>query len=188
MTVDYPKLQELISLLDKAVAITETSGCCSAIKEALEAIVDSGRDFIDEPFLRPDPNKYARRLLHKDPDGKYAAVVMVWDTGQGTALHDHAGRWCVECVYRGKIRVVSYSLTGQDGNKYYFKEEKTIHAGMGEAGALIPPFEYHVLENANDSPTVTIHVYAGELNWCNIFVPTEDGYVEERRELSYTSS
>jgi len=26
-----------------------------------------------------------------------------------------------------------------------------VHAGVGEAGALIPPFEYHLLENAGEA-------------------------------------
>ena len=79
---------------------------------------------------------------------------MVWDHRQGTPLHDHAGMWCVECVYQGKIRVTSYSVHGGDPETgvVQFEKEKAVHAGVGEAGALIPPFEYHVLENASDQP------------------------------------
>ena len=182
-----PKLQELIQLLDDAVTIQETTGCCHAVKSALEHIVLSGKDFIDDSFLVPETDRYARRLLHEDPQRRYVAMVMVWNVNQGTFLHDHAGKWCVECVYRGSIKVVSYSHEGSDGDLYQFRQETTIFAGPGDAGALIPPFEYHTLENASTAPTVTLHVYGGEMDWCNVFVPSENGYRMERRQLAYTS-
>jgi hypothetical protein len=68
-----------------------------------------------------------------------------------------------------------------------FERQGTIFAGVGEAGALIPPFEYHSIENPDDSPAVTLHVYAGELTWCHSFEPEGDGYRKLRRELSYTA-
>jgi predicted metal-dependent enzyme (double-stranded beta helix superfamily) len=114
---------------------------------------------------------------------------MVWNRGQGTPLHDHAGTWCVECVYRGRIRVTSYSVRGGDPEKgvVRFERETVVMAGVGEAGALIPPFEYHVLENADETPSVTLHVYGGEMTYCHIFEPVEGGYLRKYRELGYTA-
>jgi predicted metal-dependent enzyme (double-stranded beta helix superfamily) len=181
-------VSELIELLDKAVERASTEGCCFAIKDALEHVVRSGKDFIDEPMLRPVEGRYARRLLHRDPSGRYSVLVMVWNSGQGTPLHDHAHMWCVECVYRGRIKVVSYDLQGQEGDRYRFSREKEVFAGPGEAGALIPPFEYHTLENAQETPSATIHVYGGDMTWCDAFFPESDGlYRLERRELSFTA-
>jgi 3-mercaptopropionate dioxygenase len=181
-------VHDLIARLDSAVATDDAHKLCRNVKDVLEEIVKSGHDFIDGPFLQPACSCYARRLLHKDPEGRYSVVVMVWDKGQGTALHDHAGSWCVECVYRGRIRVVSYDLQGsEDAPLLDFKQGREVSAGVGEAGALIPPFEYHTLENAQDTPAVTIHVYGGELTWCNTFVPEEGGYRRVLRELCYTS-
>ncbi|CAN5379631.1 hypothetical protein BH11ARM1_BH11ARM1_13500 [soil metagenome] len=179
---------ELIQLLDNAVAKQSTEGCCYAIKDALELVVRSGREFIAPEMLKPVPDKYARRLLHKDPEGRYSVMIMVWDKGQGTPLHDHAHMWCVECVYRGRIKVVSYDLQSSEGDIYHFKREMEIYAGPGEAGALIPPYEYHTLANDQDAPTVTIHVYGGEMTWCDAFLHQEgDRYQMVRRELCYTA-
>ncbi|MFI5386869.1 MAG: hypothetical protein ACHQ50_12210 [Fimbriimonadales bacterium] len=188
-----PKLEELVSLLDKAVEEQETKGCCYAVKAALEHIVHSGEDFIDPYFLRPAPNSYARRLLHSDPTGRYTALVMVWDKGQGTPLHDHDNMWCVECVYRGRIKVVSYRMT-RDPNaqrltpnaSYDFEHETTVFAGPGEAGALIPPFDHHTIANPDGSPAVTIHIYGGEMTHCHVFLPVEGGYERVEKTLCYT--
>ena len=39
-----------------------------------------------------------------------------------------------------------------------------------------------------ETPAVTIHVYGGELTWCNAFHPLDGGgYRRERRTLSYTA-
>lgn len=184
--MSHAKLEEMIRMLDEAVERQEVHGCCTAVKKTLEHIVNSGEQFVPEEYLRPAPDRYARRLLHLDPRGRYSLLVMVWDRGQGTALHDHAGMWCVECVYRGQIKVTSYSCTGIQEGLHQFKRELDVYASPGEAGALIPPFDHHTIENADETPAVTLHVYGGEMNWCDAFVPVEGGYQMIKRELAYT--
>ena len=67
-----------------------------------------------------------------------------------------------------------------------FERETEIVAGPGEAGALIPPFEYHVIANVDPTPSVTIHVYGGEMDHCHIFNPDSGGHRREYREHRYT--
>lgn len=183
-----PLLDQMIGMLDEAVVKQTSTGCCKAVKRALEEIISSGKEFLPSEFLQPAPDRYARRLLHKDPQDRYTVLVMVWGLGQGTPLHDHAGMWCVECVYRGKILVRSYDLEDEVGEKFKFKLEQEVLAGIGEAGTLIPPFDYHTIENAlPDQPAVTLHVYGGEMEWCNAFVPDGELHRMERRQLVYTA-
>lgn len=180
-------LAELIRRLDAAVADRNDEKCCRGVKHALAEVIGAGLD-LEPRFLEPEPDRYARRLLHRDPAGRYTVIAMIWGKGQGTPLHDHAGIWCVECVYRGHLDVTSYSMRGgnADTGIVQFEVETTITASPGEAGALIPPFEHHVLTNADDTPSVTIHVYGGEMTYCHVFVPVDGGYKREYRELSYT--
>ena len=189
VTPHSSKVDELIRRLDEAVAIRDDAIRCRNVKKVLSDVVKSGEAFLDPSFLKPTPDCYARRLLHRDPEDRYTALVMVWGKGQGTPLHDHAGMWCVECVYQGRIRVTSFSVRGGDPEKdiVQFEQESVVLAGIGEAGALIPPFEYHVLENADATPAATIHVYGGEMKYCHIFNPVEGGgYRRQYRELYYT--
>jgi predicted metal-dependent enzyme (double-stranded beta helix superfamily) len=189
MTARSPKVAELLRRLDQAVAAEDEQTLCRNVKRVLTEVVMSGEDFLDAPFLAPAPERYARRLLHRDPAGRYSAVIMVWDRGQGTPLHDHAGMWCVECVYRGRIRVTSFDLESDPAvDRLQFTPESVVLAGRGEAGHLIPPFEYHMIENPDPTPSVTIHVYGGEMTHCNAFFPIEGGgYRREIRQLSYTA-
>jgi len=181
------KVADLLRRLDLAVATDDVNLLCRNVKRVLADIVSSSQEFLDASFLRTAPDRYARRLLHRDPAGRYSAVVMVWDRGQGTPLHDHSGMWCVECVYRGRIRVTSFDQVGDPAAEVMrFVPETVILAGKGEAGHLIPPFEYHMIENPDDTPAVTIHVYGGEMTSCNAFFPVDGGYRQETRTLSYT--
>lgn len=182
-----PKVDQLIALLDRAVDDPDCPHRCKAVKTVLEEVIAGDHDFVDEHFMEPAKDRYARRLIHKDPKGRYTLMSMVWGVGQGTPLHDHAGMWCVECVYKGRIRVTSFDIRGNDEDPVVqFKRETEIYAGPGEAGALIPPFDYHTIENADSKPSVTLHVYGGEMNWCHIFEPVEGGYTRVTKELKYT--
>jgi len=69
----------------------------------------------------------------------------------------------------------------------HFEPRGSVHAAAGSAGALIPPFEHHVLANSlPDRPSLTLHVYGGEMTHCDIFQPEEPGiYRRCTRQLSY---
>jgi len=179
---------ELVRRLDDAVTVRDDETRCRNVKHVLMEIVSAGRLTLPPQFLEPVPDRYARRLMHRDPAGRYTIIAMVWGNGQSTPLHDHAGIWCVECVYRGRINVTSYDVRGgnPDTGVVQFEQQTQIVAGPGEAGALIPPFEYHTIANADATPAVTIHVYGGEMTHCHIFNPVAGGHRREYRELSYT--
>ena len=90
-TADSSKVNELLRRIDEAVAAPDDAGRCRNVKQVLIDIVSSGEQFIPASFLTPANDRYARRLLHRDPQNRYTVLVMVWDKGQGTPLHDHAG-------------------------------------------------------------------------------------------------
>lgn len=160
------------------------------VPELVKAIlVDSmlcGSLSVPSTFRSPIEGTYARRLLHRDPAGRYTMVVMTWGPGQKTALHDHAGIWCVECVVDGRMEVAQYDLRAEHDGRYEFAERSRVLAGRGSAGCLIPPFEYHTLGNAAATPSITLHVYGGEMDHCHVFEPEPDGsYRRVRKELAY---
>src|SRR5215211_2399645 len=129
------------------------------VKAVLIDSMQCGALDVPDGFRVPIEGTYARRLLHRDPAGKYTMVVMTWAPGQKTALHDHAGIWCVECVVDGRMEVAQYDLQSLDDGKYQFAERTRVVAGRGSAGCLIPPFEYHTLGNHAETPSITLHVY-----------------------------
>jgi len=175
-----------VAQLDGAVLRTTVPETVRNVKSLLEETFRRSLRLADR-YRQPYPERYARRLLHHNPDLGYTAVVMTWGPGQRTGLHDHAGIWCVEVVIEGRMRVIRYDLTREAAGVYAFAEQNEINARVGDAGSLIPPFEYHVLANAQpDATSVTLHVYGGEMDRCNLYVPRGDGtYERQDHALSY---
>lgn len=170
------RVDELVRKLDRAVAAPETAAKCENVKNVLRDLCSGEDQFLDERLLDPVKGvEYARRLLHADPAGRYTIVVMAWDSGQETSVHDHAGIWCVECVYRGRIQVTSYDVKKRDDDLYDIETVEDVRAGVGEAGMLIPPFEFHKIQNPYEELASTIHVYGGHLTWCHKFLPADNG-------------
>lgn len=181
-------VDRLIARLDTDTAGEDSKARCEAVKQTL--IEEIGGRALELPaeFTRPCAKSYARRLLHKTD--RYVIVVMVWDAHQGTPIHDHDGNWCVECVYDGIIRVRSFDLIGTPDDKIVsFRKANEVSAHKGMAGSLIPPFDYHIIENpADDDPAVTVHVYGGEMQGCHAYSELHDGrYERVRKELCYTA-
>jgi predicted metal-dependent enzyme (double-stranded beta helix superfamily) len=181
-------LDELIARLDRSVEAGAPEAITAAVKADLEDMLGGGKLSLPAALMVPRPDHYARRLLHRDPRGRYSAIVMTWGPGQGTAVHDHGGLWCVEGVVDGDIAVTQY-LVKQDTDGYYrVTPIGSLLAGTGSAGCLIPPTDHHVLANARPSrASVTLHVYGGDLDDCKVFLPaTADGrYEETTRMLSF---
>lgn len=186
-TAASTSVERLIARLDSDTAATQSDERCEAVKQTL--IEEIGGRSLELPpeFTRPCPDAYARRLLHQTD--RYVVVVMVWGARQGTPIHDHDGNWCVECVYDGTIRVRSFDLIGTpDDEIVSFRKAKEVSAHKGMAGSLIPPFDYHIIENPVDEPAVTVHVYGGEMRGCYAYSELEDGrYQRVRKVLRYTA-
>ena len=180
-------LDELIDRLDAAVQLPSVEQITAEVKETLTRLVRSGHLELPEALTSPRPDCYARRLLHKSERFGYSVLAMTWGPGQGTALHDHSGMWCVEGVLMGDIEVTQFDLVEQRDSLYRFHQEGSVTAHIGNAGALIPPFEYHTIANRSPSErAVTLHIYAGEMTHCTVFLPRDDGWHErQERQLSY---
>jgi predicted metal-dependent enzyme (double-stranded beta helix superfamily) len=179
-------LSHLIARLDAAVQLGDSDAITRRIKHELEDAIHGRAVALPDRFHRVRPERYARRLLHRNDVLGYTAVVMTWGPGQRTPLHDHAGIWCVEGVVEGRMDVTQYDLVEESQHACRFEAKGCVHAAVGSAGCLIPPFEYHVLANALDEPSITLHVYGGEMTTCHVFEPVDGGrYVRRERTLCY---
>jgi 3-mercaptopropionate dioxygenase len=178
---------ELVARLDRAVSAGSVDEVTREVKQALEELLTNGSVQLPGSFRVVRSDTYARRLLHRDPAGRYTAIVMTWGPGQGTPVHDHGGLWCVEGVVEGQIAVTRYDVTREPDDRYRVQALDTLMAGTGEAGRLIPPTDHHVIANALGSqPSLTLHIYGGELGACQVFVPDADGlFVSRMKALSY---
>lgn len=183
-------VEPLIEKLRAAARLRDTEAIAARIKGDLETFIPAeGGLRLPERFRRSRPDGYCRRLLYRDEELGFTALVMTWGPGQHTALHDHAGIWCVEGVVEGELEVTRYELLEETGDgRCRFEQRGSVKASAGSAGALIPPFEHHVLANASDDRlALTLHVYGGEMDHCSVFLPEAAAglYRRETKLLGY---
>lgn len=165
--------------------LTQGPGAPLKVRDYFETVIPQGVE-IPSRFVATQAGKYARHLLARFPGGA-TAIAMIWDKGQGTPVHDH-GMWCVEGVFTGRIEVVRYDLVEDRGDLVRLKTGEKLLAGVGEAGALIPPTDYHTILNTLPTPSVTIHIYASEMDAAHTFLPQGgDLYRRETQPLRYTT-
>lgn len=175
--------EPLIALVDECVAGDDAEEIVNRIRSGLCELISCGRVQLPERVLECCSDHYARRLIHRDDARGYSIVAMTWGPHQGTALHDHGGMWCVEGVWRGSIEVQQFELVEQHDQRFRFERRGSFQAGIGSAGCLIPPHEYHLIRNPGGSPAVSVHIYGGDMTRVGVFEPREDGWYE-RRERS----
>jgi predicted metal-dependent enzyme (double-stranded beta helix superfamily) len=183
-------VEPLIEQLRDAARLQEAPAIAERIKQVLESYIPDEGLRLPERFRQTKEDGYCRRLLHRDPELGFTAVVMTWGPGQRTALHDHAGIWCVEGVLEGEMEVHRYELKEEtEPGVFRFVEQESLHAHAGAAGALIPPLEHHVLANSRpDRKSLTLHVYGGEMDHCTVFEPLGDAgglYRARQKALCY---
>lgn len=179
----------LIEQLCEAVRLGNVQATAERIKHTLESYIPSEGLILPERFRRAKEGSYSRRLLHRDEELGFTALVMTWGPGQRTALHDHAGIWCVEGVLEGQMEVERFELTEErEDGTFRFVSREHLPASAGSAGALIPPLEHHILANPSDRVSLTLHVYGGEMDHCTVFEPiagTDGLYRSTLKSLAY---
>ncbi len=175
--------QSLCARLDRSVgAGGDVPQIAKRVEATLREAIAAGEIVLPEVYRRACDGCYARRLLYHSPDLGYTVLVMVWGPGQGTSLHDHSGMWCVEVVVEGRLGVSQFEMMEHDGERYRFEPRASVEAGVGSAGCLIPPYEYHTIKNVlDDGASISLHVYGGEMVECG------DGWYQySRRQLTYS--
>ncbi len=175
---------QLVDLVDRAVGRDAgVEDLVDTLRTQLCELIRGGTVQLPERMTACNGDHYARRLLHRDEERGYSIIAMTWGAQQGTSLHDHAGMWCVESVWQGSIEVLQFELVErQSDGLFRFEKRGSMQAGIGSAGCLIPPHEYHVIRNPSAEPAVSVHIYGGDMTFCNVFEDKGGGWFQRREK------
>ena len=113
-------------------------------------------DFLDE--ITWDDEFYTRNTV---VTGKwFEMLVMCWQPGQKSLIHNHGGCACAVKVLDGVITENVYH--GADKKDFVQKTFSLVHP----LGSTIATAEnrIHMLENASKRPCVTLHIYSPPLD------------------------
>ena len=186
LALEFPGCRKLVEEVDRAVCRDCDTQITNDLRDALCRLIRDPAVKLPDCVFERAADHYARRELYRSEDHGYCIIAMTWGPGQGTAIHDHAGMWCVEGVWKGALEITPFELTEQHDDRFRFESRGTMNVGPGSAGSLIPPHEYHTIRNpSGDDIAITLHVYRGAMTQCSVFQPLADHwYRRDQRQLS----
>lgn len=177
--VDFPGRDKFIRALDAAVCSGDEHAVTAALRDALCRAIRDQDIRLPDCVHEPIGDHYARRELYRSPRHGYSVIAMTWGPGQGTPVHDHCGLWCVEGVWVGELEITQYELLERDGERFRFRAAGGMQAGLGSAGSLIPPHEYHAIRNTrDDAVAISLHIYQAPMQVCSMFVSRDGEWFE----------
>lgn len=165
-------VSELAADVEAAVAAESTQARLIPLLEPLlkRFITEGG---LPEHYCQPVVGRTASAhqdftlyRLHRGTADRFNIMVAIWPPGGGTGVHDHAGNWVVEGVYRNSLHTIRYRREDDGSQSGYARLRKTMTLDMqaGEVAHVQYPDEaIHDFINRSDQPTVSVHIYGGDI-------------------------
>jgi cysteine dioxygenase len=117
-------------------------------------------------YIKFNDDHYARNMVRLGPG--YAALILCWQPGQASPIHDHSGSACGVRVIDGVLSETKYSRAS-DGT--LSKSETNVYPPTYVCGSF--DADIHVIRN--DEPTgrglITMHVYTPPLEQYHVYAP-----------------
>lgn len=118
-------------------------------------------------YARQDPSKgYSRNgVVDFGPNGNL--LVLVWNPGRGSAIHDHSKAHCVMKILHGELQEELYKPQIGVPHKYL-----THSLARDSVSYIADTIAYHRITNRSETQAVSLHLYTppyAQLYGCNIF-------------------
>ena len=159
-------IEDLIIEFDKATS-SERVG-------VLKRIEIPKKEF--EKFANWEKGKYKRNcIVRRD---KFEFILLCWDIGASTPIHDHAGQDCWMYHVDGEICEKRYKES-----KIGFQVISEASYSSGKLTYMHDRMGFHNLENNSKNKTMTLHIYANPIDRCNVF--NENSGTFEYKKMIY---
>lgn len=112
-------------------------------------------------FARFDPERYQRNLLYTGQ--AFHALLLCWQSGQRSPIHDHQGSNCLVKVLRGQPIETAFAR-GPHG--IYPVQSHTLRPGQITASS---DTDVHQVSNLTGGDVVTLHVYSPPLFYMHVY-------------------
>ena len=147
-------LDGFVAALDPLMSVAIDSRA-QAVAVTLEPWL-ARQDLLDGCDCMPCPDRYARRLVHADPTGRFTVLALIWSPGQASPIHAHK-TWCALGVHSGALSE-SFFQAPCGATRTHYLSTRPRCTGTSSHGAADPSL-IHQIANRGDGPAVSIHVY-----------------------------
>src|SRR5262245_48893437 len=152
---------------------------------------------LPEQYCRPAEGRVATEhqdftvyRLHRGPNDCFNIMVAIWPAGGSSGVHDHAGKWVVEGVYRNKLHTIRYKRLDDKSQPGHvqLRESVALDLHPGDVAHVLSPHEeIHDFINPSKEPTVSVHIYGGDISkeTLNYFNPAANTVEQVTHEIRY---
>jgi len=140
------------------------------------------------PYTFFSQGRYTRNLVFTNE--RFEVMVLCWDTGRATPIHNHNGQSCWVHVLSGQLSFTNYKWLGCDRvnrNVHLQESSKIPLAPTGSLSVIDERDTIHALSNDSsfNERAISLHIYARPLSTCVIYDMKNDQCFD--KPLSYFS-
>jgi cysteine dioxygenase len=149
------------------------------VARLLESYARSADDW--RKFALFDATYYSRNLVRQSE--AYELIVLCWNAGQRSPIHDHARQRCWMAVLEGEVRETIYQGVPEAEAGLTRGPVRTFE--QGSVAYIVDDIGWHRIEPAGAAAAVTLHLYSRPIRACRVY--DETTRVISSRTMSYHS-
>lgn len=168
-SANFTNLQSLVEVLRQQLEPLEQGELhsdthISHISELLKEVRINPQEWQQYATFRK--GRYTRTLVGFD--NKFVALLLCWERGQRSPIHDHSGASCWVKMLSGSLQEVKYQQGASGkldeiGQEQFMKDDVSY---MNDTLGL-----HQIINPSNDEPAVSLHIYSPPFRQCQIFQP-----------------
>ena len=139
------------------------------------------------PYFFWSENFYTRNLVYKDD--RFELMILCWNKGQVSRIHNHADQMCWMTVPVGRLRGQNFRAIELDKGKGFCRLEETDKFDLSNCLTAKVELEEPIHQILNlpefDQRAVSMHIYSKPFNTCLSYCRDTDTFKEV--PLFYTS-
>ena len=139
------------------------------------------------PFFHWSEKFYTRNLIYKDE--RFELMVLCWDRGQVSRIHNHADQMCWMTVPVGKLRGQNFRAVEMNEEKGFCKLAETDMFDLSDCLASKVELEEPIHQILNlpefNERAVSVHIYSKPFEKCLSYCRDTDTFKEVN--LAYSS-
>ena len=189
-------LQQLAADVETIVADKqEHASIVAAAEPLLERFLTTNS--LPEEYCQPFPDRittehkeFTLYRLHRGPEDCFNIMAAIWPPGGSSGVHDHAGKWVVEGVYRNQLHTIRYKRLDDGTHTGHAELKETVSLDLHPGSVshvLSPNEEVHDFINQTNEPVVSVHIYGGDISTetLNYFDPAAQTVEQIAHDLRY---
>lgn len=132
-----------------------------------------------EAYCSWSNRSYTRNCIFDNE--KFELILLCWEEGQITPIHDHGGEECWVKIVEGEFRETIYEANTSGELSIV----KSAVAKTNDITYMVDFMGFHSLENLSNKRSMSLHLYAKPIRNCNVFDKKSGQFVS--KDLAYNT-